>query len=71
MYYVLEVELRSIGTLKILNDGKPFESLESAQMYCDELSSKYRFQFFDYYDFKIIKKIESEFSCNILIELLS
>ena len=57
MYYVLEVELREIGTLKVLNDGNPFEYLESAQMYCNEIYSENPKDMCDYLELKIIKKI--------------
>jgi len=58
MYYVIEIELRSIGTLKILNEGKPFENLETAQMYCNEIYSENASDMSDYIELKILQKRE-------------
>lgn len=56
MFYVLEIELREIGTIKVLNGGKPFEFLESAQIFCNEIYSENSKDMFDYYEFIILRK---------------
>ena len=61
MYYVLEVELREIGVIKVLNDGKPFEDLVDCYSYINNIVLINSGDMLDFLKFEIIKKDNDSF----------
>ena len=57
-YYVFLLDSRQIGSIEVLNDGKSFDCLESAQIYCNEYYLSNPKDMFDYFSLDIYVKNE-------------